>query len=109
VEYLTIKEAAKALEVSPDTIRRRIKQGKMKAEKRPTPYGEAYFIADSELSPAIEVVTIARPQDTELLELVKQLHAELQELRQEVAQLKEQQTLLLQEPKKRPWWKLFGS
>ncbi len=38
-EYLTIKEAAEALGVSKDTIRRRVKAGKIPAEKRKGPHG----------------------------------------------------------------------
>ena len=44
-DFLTITEAAKALDVSKDTIRRRIKAGEIKAEKRPSPYGEQYYLS----------------------------------------------------------------
>jgi len=42
-EY-SIKEAAELLDVSTSTVRRRIRNGKIKAEKRETTYGEKYFI-----------------------------------------------------------------
>ena len=51
-EY-TIKQAAEILEVSTSTIRRRIKSGKLAAEKRKTNYGQQYFIPAKELDRAI--------------------------------------------------------
>ena len=38
-EALTIKEAAERLRVSPDTVRRRIRRGELKAFKQQGPYG----------------------------------------------------------------------
>ena len=42
-EY-TIKEVAELLDVSTSTVRRRIRNVKIDAEKRETTYGEKYFI-----------------------------------------------------------------
>ena len=43
-EEYSIKKAAELLDVSNSTVRRRIKEGKIEAEKRETTYGEKYFI-----------------------------------------------------------------
>ena len=51
-EY-TIKEAAEILEISTSTVRRRIKSGELEAELKESPYGEQYFIPDSELDQAV--------------------------------------------------------
>lgn len=59
-EY-SIKEAAEILEVSTSTVRRRIKSGKLAAEKKKTSYGQQYFIPAKELDRAVtdkEVVDI---------------------------------------------------
>ena len=58
---LTIKEAAKSLGVSGDTIRRRIKDGTIKAEMRPSKYGKPqYYINPVEISGAVRHVEVAR-------------------------------------------------
>jgi len=43
-EEYSIKKVAELLDVSTSTVRRRIKEGKIEAEKRETTYGEKYFI-----------------------------------------------------------------
>ena len=50
-EY-TIKEAAELLDVSTSTVRRRIKEKEIKAEKKSAPYGKQYFIPASEIDVA---------------------------------------------------------
>ncbi len=57
-DLLTITEAAKALQVSKDTIRRRIKRGDLPAQKRPGPYGIAYYVEPADLYQAAEVVDV---------------------------------------------------
>jgi excisionase family DNA binding protein len=52
---LTIKEAAEALGCSVATIRRRIKSGDIKAELKEGPYGETYYISESDLAAATEI------------------------------------------------------
>ena len=124
----TIHEAAERLNVSKDTVRRRIKKGEIKAEKRQGPYGLAYYIPESELSPStvLQVVPIQRnitkqelkqvfddslsPQETQL----QQLREEVKELRQELKQVLEQnrelkQVLEQDQREEMPWWKrIFG-
>lgn len=48
-KLFTIYEAAAILEVSKDTIRRRIKKGVLTAIKDEGPYGSQYFIPESEI------------------------------------------------------------
>lgn len=61
-EY-SIAEAAKLLGCSTDTIRRRIKKGEIQAEKKDGPFGLAWYVKESQLAPArqlIEVVKVER-------------------------------------------------
>ncbi len=58
--YLTIDEAAERLGVSSDTVRRRIKRGELRAEKRKGPYGECWMIPESEIKTA-QVITDVIP------------------------------------------------
>ena len=55
---LTIPEAAERLGVSDATIRRRIKDGSLKANKMPGPFGEQFFINSDDLNVAIEYVNV---------------------------------------------------
>lgn len=48
--FFTVEEAARRLNVNPETIRRRIRQGKMKAQLLPGPRGDQYQIPASELT-----------------------------------------------------------
>lgn len=52
MEEYTIKEAAELLDVSTSTVRRRIKEKEIKAEKKSAPYGKQYFIPASEIDVA---------------------------------------------------------
>lgn len=52
---LTISEAAERLGVSDATVRRRIKSGSLKADLKPGPYGEQFYIDPDEIKTAIEV------------------------------------------------------
>lgn len=66
-EY-TIKQASQALEVSTSTVRRRIKSGELKANKRNTEYGPTYYIPAVEIDRAImeeEVVKVTKPVEVE--------------------------------------------
>lgn len=58
--YLTVDEAAKRLGISRDTVRRRIKRGELRAEKRKGPYGECWMIPESEIKTA-QVITDVIP------------------------------------------------
>ena len=111
----SIKEAALALEVSPDTVRRRIKKGELRAEKMEGPYGQAYYIPENELFEAAEVkevIPFNRPVTEEKLKQVisEAVNEEVRELREEIAELRQEleRTRQLQEPaenQRRPWWK----
>jgi len=99
-DFLTITEAAKALDVSKDTIRRRIKAGEIKAEKRPSPYGEQYYLSPLELTGAfrnVDVVKIEQTMTPEELkniftqamqETIGPLHSEINSLRNELVETK---------------------
>ena len=107
MEEYTIAQAAEALGVSKDTIRRRIRKGEIYAEKKPGPYGEMYYIKEQDLAQAaeiIEVVAVSRPVEVqEIKKLFQALHDEIAQLREELEQLRGQ--LQLQEPKEArlPW------
>jgi len=97
-EFLTIAEAAVVLSVSKDTIRRRIKAREIKAELRPSPYGDQYYINPIELTGAVKYVDVAKIEQTltpeELTGLFKQamqdamapLHSEIEALKAELAE-----------------------
>lgn len=57
-KFLTIPEAAERLGVSDATVRRRIKDGSLKAAKMPGPFGEQFFIDPQEINVAIEMVNV---------------------------------------------------
>ena len=52
---LTIEQASELLGVSKDTVRRRIRKGELNAIKRVGPYGDQFFIDESELDIATEI------------------------------------------------------
>lgn len=90
-EGLTIREAASALGVSHDTVRRMIRDGRIKAEKRGPGRGK-YTIPESEISTfrsTRELVTVNRQVDvTEFIQQQNlELKKELQELREAVKML----------------------
>lgn len=73
-EY-TIKEAASILNVSESTIRRKIKNNELTAEKKEGPYGPTYYIPANEIDSKtaqhiVEVVKTNKPIDTEKLQKV---------------------------------------
>ncbi len=130
---LSIEEAAESMDVSPATIRRRIKTGELAAFKRTTPYGFEWRIglittADQVVeSPDQPVVESADqtpvPETLELVRLVARLSQENQQLAGQLgftqAKLQEaERTVALlmaptdepapelpAEPERRPWWK----
>lgn len=72
--YMSIEQAAALLEVSPTTVRRRIRKGELKAEKQLGPYGEQYYIPNEEVNTAqmiTDVVPVVRQLDVrELAEAI---------------------------------------
>ena len=74
-EY-TIKEVAEILDVSSSTIRRRIKEGKIKANKKKTRYGQTYFIPASEIDKAVmeeDVLEFKKPVSVDKQEVINEL------------------------------------
>jgi excisionase family DNA binding protein len=102
---LTVREAAKAMGVSMATIRRRIKTGELPAELEPGPYGETYFIRESDLADAasiVEVVPVTRELDVRDVQamfqsIVQPLLNELAEQRRVIEQQNEKIEMLLEQ------------
>lgn len=92
-----IAEAAAILKVSPDTIRRRIRQGKLKAEKVHTAQGYRWQVElDAHVEPMHDDYVTA------LRDRIASLEAELEARRMEVQQL---HVLLHQKALPAPsWW-----
>jgi len=87
VGNMNIPEAAAHLGVSPDTIRRRIKEGTLKAEKVRTPQGYRWEV---DISNAPAAPMQAPTQDayvSSLLDRIASLELELESRRLEVQQL----------------------
>ena len=121
----SISEAAEILNLSPKTIRRYIKSGKLPSTKVPTKFGDEYRItaippalkqeaeAQAEVQAKVEIVPVA-DQGTHLdaqqlyqenIRLAAQLGAATERIRHLEEQIK-----LLEPPKaipKSPWWKRF--
>jgi MerR family transcriptional regulator, copper efflux regulator len=122
----SINEAAELLKLSPKTIRRYIKAGKLPSTKVPTKFGEEYRITEipqalkeeaaiqAEAQPKVEIAEVDQPASRldiqvlyqENIRLAAQLGIATERLRQMEEKLK-----LLEAPKTqptpRPWWKRF--
>lgn len=122
----SITETAELLKLSPKTIRRYIKAGKLPSTKVPTKFGDEYRIteipqalkeeaaAQAEAQSKVEIVTVDQPTSKldaqvlyqENIRLAAQLGAATERLRQMEEKIK-----LLEAPKAlppsppRPWWK----
>ena len=111
-QVLTVTEAAEALGLSERTIRRHIKNGKIKADLVPGHYGMEYRISELNLTvPATAGVDKALPSALDkALDMVKALQQEKAELYAQVAYFQaqcrhlEEQVKLLMEAR-RPWWR----
>jgi len=125
----SITEAAEVLNLSPKTIRRYIKAGKLPSTKVPTKFGEEYRITEipenlqqeaQALAEAQAKVDVVQPEgqdnklDAQLLyqeniRLAAQLGAATERIRQMEEQMKQMETKLLAAPKASepslPWWK----
>lgn len=108
----TVKEAAKVLGHSEKTIRRRIKNGKIKAERVPGKYGMEYRVIDLKTPQALDRALDMTNGDALAKALVMSmaLQAENERLARQVgflqAQLQEMQNRvrLLTAPRL-PWWR----
>ena len=100
---MNIREAAEALEVSHDTIRRRIRTGQIRAEKLEGVYGLQWIVDEDSLfenKQIIEIVPVKKAVDSNQLmetirytiqdtiqEAMKESTEEIKELRQEIEAL----------------------
>ncbi len=109
---LSITEAARRLDVSERTIRRKLSNGELSGRQNPTPQGYVWMVelAGDEDSPNGEVEA--------LREMVAMFQAQVEADREELASknkqieqlhvLLQQQALALPAPKEnRPWWRLW--
>lgn len=66
MEEYTIKEVASILDVSESTIRRKIKNGEIAAEKKEGPYGPTYFVPGEEINSKVaqNVVEVVKTNKT---------------------------------------------
>ena len=100
---MTIGQVAKLLEVSKDTVRRRIKAGELIAEKQEGPYGEQYMLPEEQFDQARiihEVIPVTRSVTVSELQALmgqsltaavsKTIQEETQGLRSQIDSLKEQ-------------------
>lgn len=122
-EYLTLDEAAQLLGKSVQTIRRMIKQKKIKAEMHESQYGKRYMIPTTEINQAVQTIDVANlshpiTPEAFAFEVIRQLREENKDLREAVLKLQEQQSatlLLLQDIKdnqqqaavQKKWWKVW--
>lgn len=118
-KVLTIKQAAESLQVSPDTVRRRIKTGELKAEKMPGAYGLQWVIRADDLAESMQVVNVvpfkhsltADDLEAMLRKVMQENNDEIRQLRAEVQQLRTelQQQRQIEGPadKGKRWWKLW--
>jgi MerR family transcriptional regulator, copper efflux regulator len=123
----SISEAAEFLKLSPKTIRRYIKAGKLPSTKVPTKFGDEYRITEipealkqeaslqTEAQPVTDVVTQPEEENKLDVQMLYQenmrLAAQLGAASERIRQLEEQLKLLEapRKPVKLPWWKrLFG-
>jgi len=128
----SISEAAEALKLSPKTIRRYIKSGKLPSTKVPTKFGDEYRIteipealkqeakAQAEAQAKVEVIPAEEPGNMldaqtlyqENIRLAAQLGAATEKIHHLEEQMKKLELKLLEAPKSQPqppWWKkLFG-
>lgn len=121
----SISEAAEFLKLSPKTIRRYIKAGKLPSTKVPTKFGDEYRITEipeslkqemqTETQPVTDVVTQPEEENKLDVQMLYQenirMAAQLGAASERIRQLEEQLKLLEapKKPVKLPWWKrLFG-
>ncbi|MBM2825260.1 MAG: hypothetical protein HW402_924 [Dehalococcoidales bacterium] len=110
-DMVSITEAARILKVSPDTIRRRIRNGELDARKVKTARGSRWQVELTQDAQAEPMHNDAEPMQSEyvnaLREQIQSLEAELAARRTEIQQL---HALLHQKALPAPsWWqRLFG-
>lgn len=124
-QHWTIKEAAEALGLSEKTVRRRIKDGTLKADQTPGKYGVEYRITDLEdVLPLDKSLDMDKGQDMDTglekavdttlvkaLDIIKALQeknerlaAQVGFLQAQVLELDNKVRLLTEHKRRRPWW-----
>jgi excisionase family DNA binding protein len=123
----SITEAAELLKLSPKTIRRYIKAGKLPSTKVPTKFGDEYRITEipqalkdeasvqAENQAQVEIVDVEQTSSRldaqvlyqENIRLAAQLGAVTERLRQMEEKIKLLEAPRPPEPAPRPWWKRF--
>jgi len=112
-QHWTIKEAAEVLGISEKTVRRRIKDGTLKAEQTQGKYGIEYHITDlkeslpldksldtegsATLSKALDIIKTLQEENERLAGQVGYLQAQVHELGNKVS-------LLTEAKRKKTWW-----
>lgn len=95
-EYLTVQQVAELLQVSARTVRRRIKSGKLEAEKHPGPYGDQWLLPSEQFDDISTGVTDIVPVEQTITadqfreEVRKAVQEEVSELKEEVEGLRTQ-------------------
>ncbi|GMB02276.1 helix-turn-helix domain-containing protein [Pelosinus sp. IPA-1] len=100
--FLTVEEFANRLNVNPETVRRRIRKGSIKAQLLPGPRGDQYSIPVSELttqeaqivplpqlSPAI-IDQLSNAMEKAVHNAIEPLHNTIEAQKKEILALKEQ-------------------
>jgi excisionase family DNA binding protein len=98
-EWLSVKEAAQAMNVSDRTIRRRIQAGTLKAKEVEGPYGKEWRIPSEVITTArevVDVVKLERETDIQTFALVvaKTINDREDSMRAEIASLRAQMEAL---------------
>ena len=102
---LTIDQVAQLMKVSKDTIRRRVREGEYVAEKHVGPYGEQWYLPESQFDQARiiqEVVPMTRSVAVSELQATLQLalsEVVTQAVQQETATIREETGKLMEEIK----------
>ena len=79
-DWLTLPDAAQQLGISPRTIRRWIKEGKVGAELRPGPYGQQYYVPATQIHTAQELTDVVRVErQIDLTDLARAMDGYLSE------------------------------
>ena len=105
---LSITEAARRLEVSERTIRRKLHNGELSGRQIPNPQGYVWLVelAGDEDSPNGEVVSLR-----EMVAILQaQVEADREELARKNTQIEQLHVLLQQQaalPEGRPWWRFW--
>lgn len=97
--WLTIKQAAEALDVSEKTVRRKITSREISAQKVDSPFGEAWVVKETEINTArqvVDVVAVQRQHEIKDLALaLTQFFSEREEkLSEEIRRLTQQVNIL---------------